>query len=164
MLIFDWDDTICPTTWAKVNGLNVIKKAERSFSFFYEKNHCKKCETEKLLFGSFDNYFCDFFQFRMDDISHNFRWYLFGEFLPKLFTVKFDNFTIFLLIWIFSNEVCDPFVPEKFIDALSELAELAVKMVRKAASLGKVVIVTNAQVGRERSWVRSRHASTTDSF
>ncbi|EEQ97556.1 hypothetical protein Pmar_PMAR009255 [Perkinsus marinus ATCC 50983] len=44
------------------------------------------------------------------------------------------------------SKVCDPFVPEKFIDALSELAELAVKMVRKAASLGKVVIVTNAQV------------------
>ncbi|KAF4689742.1 hypothetical protein FOZ60_001169 [Perkinsus olseni] len=65
LVIFDWDDTICPTTWAKVNGLNV----------------------------------------------------------------------------------CDPFVPEQFIDPLAELAEMAAKMIRVAASLGKVVIVTNAQDG-----------------
>ncbi|KAF4669313.1 hypothetical protein FOL47_002617 [Perkinsus chesapeaki] len=65
LVIFDWDDTICPTTWAKLNGLNV----------------------------------------------------------------------------------CDPFVPEQFIDPLAELAEMAAKMVRVAASLGKVVIVTNAQDG-----------------
>ncbi|EER17069.1 hypothetical protein Pmar_PMAR027347, partial [Perkinsus marinus ATCC 50983] len=63
LVIFDWDDTICPTTWAKVSGLNV----------------------------------------------------------------------------------CDPFVPEQFIDPLAELAEQAAKMIRVAASLGKVVIVTNAQ-------------------
>ncbi|EER16620.1 hypothetical protein Pmar_PMAR018158 [Perkinsus marinus ATCC 50983] len=44
------------------------------------------------------------------------------------------------------SKVCDPFVPETCIDSLSELAELAAKMIRKAASLGKVVIVTNAQV------------------
>lgn len=69
------------------------------------------------------------------------------------FLVEIANFPIVNIIIIF-DKVCDPFVPEQFIDPLAELAEQAAKMIRVAASLGKVVIVTNAQVGWGRAWVR----------